>query len=58
MTEDEQIQGHKAGHPPIPDIKTRKPEPAMGPDEEGEVPLKPKQLPKDRAAWHSGARKG
>lgn len=30
----------------------RKPEPSMGPDEEGEVPLEPDQIPpKDSGAW-------
>ena len=58
MTEDEQFQGHKAGHPPVPDLKNRKPEPAMGPDEEGEVPAEADQLPKDRAAWRADVKKG
>lgn len=30
----------------------REPEPSFGPDEEGEVPLEPDQIPsKDRRAW-------
>ncbi|MDZ7894154.1 MAG: hypothetical protein U5M50_03850 [Sphingobium sp.] len=37
----------------------RKPEPSYGPDEEGEVPLKPEHIPKkDKAAWvHEDKRK-
>ena len=32
----------------------RQPEPSYGPDEEGEVPLKPHNIPKDdKAAWVS-----
>lgn len=38
--------------PRRPVKKERKPEPSMGPDEEGEVPLEPDQIPsKDSGAW-------
>lgn len=36
---------------PPPDPEPRRPEPAFGPDEEGEVPLPPDAIPDDKAAW-------
>ncbi|MFS0736569.1 hypothetical protein ABC347_05925 [Sphingomonas sp. 1P06PA] len=36
---------------PPPDPEPRSPEPAFGPDEEGELPLEPDAIPEDEAAW-------
>ena len=44
---------------PKDDTPRHKPEPSFGPDEEGEVPLEPHNIPKhDKAAWvHEGKKK-
>jgi hypothetical protein len=45
-----------SGKPDQPPLRT--PEPSMGPDEEGEIPLTRHQIPKDHAAWvHEEERK-
>ena len=44
--------GKNAAPPRKPEPQQREPEPSFGPDEEGEVPLEPDQIPRnDSKAW-------
>jgi hypothetical protein len=45
ITPDKERTGHR------PDAAQRTPEPSFGPDEEGELPLAPDAVGKDKAAW-------